>query len=255
MLFICLLSCCATAAASSSKNSDSVVAPVPTLMPSPPPPDVGTTPPELMPDTTPQPRNWVKAGPVSFDADKLTLEERASMIRQLQLSIQRSSMANYELVAGLETSREKPCFKGQSARFRQTLYGDDSEEFQVTMTLTNILRGEEADAIALPLLQQAFTREDVLKNNMEFIVCDFDVSVTASDPNMPILIAQYDFVAVSDSGRPIERPMLLTSVDNMLTLYPGGNGTLQVIVTAEKGTYPTILYLKEIWFSLLEPGA
>jgi len=256
LLLVCTLSClCATADASSKKPTpEPIIAPVPTLLPSDPPPNLGTTPPELMPDTTAAPRNWIHAGAVSFDADLLTLDERADIILQLQHSIMRTSMADYELISGLETTRENPCFIGQSARFRQTFFGVDSNEFMVTMTLVEILRGEEADAAIAPLLSQITSKEDVLPANLEFIVCVFDISVTTDDTEQLTFFSIYDFEAVSENGRTIQSPILLADGDHTLFMGPGsGNGTLPVILAVEKDKNNTVLYRKKVWFSLMEP--
>jgi len=230
-------------------------APVPTLMQTDPPASTGTTPPELAPSASPLPRNWIQVGPVAFDAELLTLEERAEMIRDLQLSIMRTAMADYQIVSGLDTTREQPCYIGQSARFRQTSYGANSEEFWVTMTLVGILRGPVADDIAGLMVAQVFSADDVLQEGMEFVVLDFEISVVADDPTLQILFGMYDFQVISESGRAIPSPMLIGNVENFLTLVPSGSasGPLRVVLAVEKDTNPTILYHKEVWFSLLEP--
>ena len=231
-----------------------IIAPIPTLMPSEPPPDLGTTPPELMPDTTPMPRNWIESGPVSFDADLLTLDQRADIIRQLQHSIMRTSMADYQLVSGLETTRENPVFIGQSARFRQTFYGVHSNEFTVTMTLREIIRGPRADGMVMPLLSQITAKDNVLAPNMEFVVCLFDIAVTTDDTEQQTFFSIYDFESVSESGRAIQSPILLADEELTLFLGPGsGSGSLTVILVAEKNRNTTVLYQKKVWFSLMEP--
>ena len=176
------------------------------------------------------------------------------MIRQLQQSIMRTSMDEYELVAGLETTREKPCFIGQSARFRQTFYGVASNEFWVTMTLTDIVRGAEADAITAPLIAQLTNKENVLAPNLEFIVCVFDIAVTTDDVSQMTFFSMYDFQTVSENGRAISNPILLATDEGFLDLGPGsGSGTLTAVLPVEKNKNCTILYHKDVWFSLLEP--
>lgn len=246
-----------SAAAASSSESTAIMAPVPTLMPSQAPPSVGTTPPELMPDATATPRNWIEVGPIAFNADVLTLEERAKMIRQLQASIMRTSLTDYELVAGLDTTRERPCYMGQSARFRQAYYGDSVEEYWVTMTLMQITRGEEAEPLVAPMISQIYSEGDILPPNMEFLVCDFDVWVSAEDTKLDLgtelFFTMYDFQTVSENGKPVEFVMLFAGAENTLYTRPGNSGTIRVVLAAEKGTNPTILYRKKIWFSVLEP--
>jgi len=251
----CLLLCEGAMAADRPKATrEPIIAPVPTLMPSEAPPDLGTTPPELMPETTPVPRNWIEVGPVGFDADLLTLDERADIILQLQHSIMRTSMADYQLVSGLETTREKPCFIGQSARFRQTFYGVHSNEFFVTMTLRKIIRGAEAEAITRPLLSQITSKGEVLAPNMEFVVCQFEIAVTTDDTEQQTFFSIYDFESVSESGRAILSPILLADEELTLFLGPGsGSGTLTVILVVEKNKNTTVLYQKKVWFSLMEP--
>ena len=255
LLLACLLLCEGAMAASRPRATpEPIIAPIPTLIPSEPPPDLGTTPPELLPDTTPTPRNWIASGPVSFDADLLTLEQRADIIRQLQHSIMRTSMADYQLVSGLETTRERPVFIGQSARFRQTFYGVHSNEFMVTMTLTQIIRGAQADAIVMPLLSQITSKDNVLSANMEFVVCIFDIAVTTDDNEQQTFFSIYDFESVSENGRAIQSPILLADEDLTLFLGPGsGSGPLTVILVVEKNKNTTVLYQKKVWFSLMEP--
>jgi len=255
LLLCCLLLCDGAMAASRPRRTpEPIIAPIPTLMPSEPPPGLGTTPPELVPDVTPVPRNWIEAGPVSFDADLLTIEQRADMIRQLQHAIMRTSMADYQLISGLETTRERPCYIGQSARFRQTFYGVDSNEFTVTMTLTKIICGEEAERITMPLLSQITTKENVLGPNMEFVACVFDISVSTDDTEQQTFFSIYDFESVSESGRAIQSPILLADEDLTLFLGPGsGSGQLTVILVVEKNGNTTVLYQKKVWFSLMEP--
>jgi len=233
-----------------------IIAPIPTLMPSESPPDLGTTPPELMPDTTPMPRHWTEAGPVSFDADLLTLDQRADIIRQLECSIMVASMAKHQMVSGPDTTRQSPCYIGQSVRFRQTLHGVNANEFIVTMTLTNIIRGMEAEAITKPLLPQITTKEGELGPNMEFVVCEFDIAVETQDTQQQTFFSVYDFQSISENGWSIPSPILLADADLSLALGPGsGRGSLTVILPAQKDSNTTILYRNDAWFSLMEPPA
>ncbi len=230
--------------------------PEPSLMPPPPPPSVGTAPPEIArtPQATKEPINWIQAGPVAFDAGMLSIDERVQIIQQLQIANLRSSLADASIVAGLETTRDKPCFIGQSARFRQTLFGDKSEDFMVTMTLVDVLRGEAASAIADRMAAQVYSSGNGLTADMEYVVCTFDISMTANNPNLQALFTTYDFQVISSNGRAITQPILLAGDESYLTLLPGGSGTLRVVLAVEKGTSPVILYLKTVWFSMLAPA-
>ena len=254
---ICLLLCEGALATSRPRATrEPIIAPIPTLMPSEAPPDLGTTPPELMPDTTPMPRHWLEVGPVSFDADLLTQDQREDIIGQLQQSIMFTSMANDQLAPGQGTTRQNPCFLGQSARFRQTFHGVHANEFAVTMTLTNIIRGEEAEAMTTPFLSQITTQGHVLGPNLEFVVCAFDIIVQTQDAQQQTFFSAYDFQSITESGRSLPIPILLADEDLSLAVGPGsGKGSLTVILPVEKDRNATILYRNDAWFSVMEPDA
>jgi hypothetical protein len=142
---------------------------------------------------------------------------------------------------------------GQSARFSQTTFGDDTQEFAVTMSLVEVQRGEAAAVIANTMVMQYDAEAADLGENMEYAVCTFSISATAEDPNLQIQFTSYDFQVVSPQGKFINQPMLLANDDCYLTLVPGGSGTLRVVLAIEKDTHPTVLYMKKAWFSMLEP--
>jgi len=172
----------------------------------------------------------------------------------LQHSIMRTSMANYRLIDGMETTRERPCYIGQSARFRITFHGVSPSVYEVTMTLTEVVRGAEADAFVRPLLSQITNRENVLAPGMEFAVCTFEIIVITEDNRQQTYFNIYDFETITEGGRAISTPILLADESVSMKIGPGsGSGTLSVILPAEIGRNTTIRYQDKVWFSLMQP--
>lgn len=217
-------------------------------------------PPSMQSLPTARPGDWIGVGDVGLDVGSLTLEQRAELIYQLQLSSMRFSLKHYELVDGRKTTRGTPCYKGQGARFEQLYYDNNFGEHKakVTMALLDILRGEEAEAITAPLFQAGIGGSE-LSSDMEFAVCTFEIFVEGNlqENNLDqglIYFSMFDFVSINSKGKILPNTVPFTGVDNTINLNPGGSGVLQVVLPVEKNDRaPQVCYRQEVWFSLLEP--
>lgn len=217
-------------------------------------------PPAMQSVPTAKPGDWIGVGDFGLDVGELTLEQRAELIYQLQLSSMRFSLKHYELVDGRKTTRGTPCYKGQGARFEQMYYDNNFGQHtaKVTMALLDILRGEEAEAITAPLFAAGIGGSE-LSPALEYAVCTFEIFVEGSNQGDEldqelIYFSMFDFVSTNSSGKILPNTVPFTGVDNTINLNLGGSGTLQVVLPVEKSDRaPQVCYRQEIWFSLLEP--
>ncbi len=224
----------------------------------------GTRQPTLVPPAhefpTPAPMDWVSVGDVGFDAASLGQEECASLIRQLQRIQARAAIRDSQIVDGRETTRLNPCWRGQSAEFERAAYNDDYTAYKakVTMTLSEVIRGEEA--IAAADVDILMDDAEEIADDTEYVLCTFSFTVEmAEDISVPknvyLPFATHDFQGVTEQGQPTHPMYLGTNEKSVVYIYiPTGSGLVQVLLCVDKGSQPLVMYqipgeTGTVWFS------
>ena len=221
--------------------------PEPTAVPTPlPPPGVATPNPEaaMLLGPTRTPYNWVQSADVGFDANVLTTDERNDIIHQLEIINMRIALSKYQVVEGLATSRENPCYVGQRAVFMQQNGSDP--EFRINMAIADVQRGAEGAAAVLEMNPY----NDSPPPGKEYVVATFDVSVNSEEPNMMMSFSMFEFEVVNSAGVGLPYAMVTDDMSN-LSLFSGGADQVRVTALVDEGTNVLLRYRQRVWFSTM----
>ncbi len=245
-LMVCMLclalACPAALASAVAVPQDTVPTPLPT-------PFVGTPSPEDYLGPTHMPFGWIQAGPVGFDGDDLTIEERSSLIHQLQVANLQESVKDFPVVAGQDSSRDKPIFIGQMARFLQQHTPLDAPQeaiVRINMMLESVVRGAEG----AQLVTEMNAYNQPAPEGKEYVVATFQITIESEDPNIVVPFTMYEFEVVSANGKVLQYAFITDDLST-LSLYSGGNGTMRVTALVDEGQQVLLRYRKAVWFSTL----
>lgn len=145
-------------------------------------------------------------------------------------------------------TRKKPASFGDTIEFMGTYYDTD---IQIELTLSNLIRGEEAEKLALEMNQFNEWQEDE-----EPIIFDIDFELVKYSPedDDPFFIdSSFNFRVFDSSYSQVNTDSYLT-VDNSLTgnLYEGGSLFGKAGKIIPKGDRSYIVFEDLIWFQLPE---
>lgn len=210
---------------------------------------IGTPAPEDYVSATHPPFGWISVGPLSFNYNELTIDQRNELIHALQVANMLSSVEAYPAVAGLDTTREKPAYIGQRAVFMQQhtpLDGNQEAPMRINMSLASVVRGAEANA----LVQEMNFQNAPPDEGKEYLVATFEISIDSSDANVVVPFTMFEFEVVSAKGKVLPYAFVTDDLGT-LSLYSGGTGTMRVTALAEPGQVVLLHYRGKVWFSTM----
>lgn len=145
------------------------------------------------------------------------------------------------------TSRDEPAPIGTTV-----WYKSNTEPVRyVEMTVTGIVRGEEANKIAIE--KNPYNADD-LTESKEYIVITVNVKMQSTDSSQKLKVSYSSFNVVSKEGLVYNANDYASSFKNdQLEMYAGASGDLEFAMLINIGDEPLLIFANDIWFSLTMP--
>jgi len=123
----------------------------------------------------------------------------------------------------------------------------DKAEAYVEMKVLEVLRGEEANKLAISKNRY----NDEPGEGEEYIYVKIGVSMQSSDANRKIKTSSYGFNFVGSTGLVYKRD-LAAGFDDEVAMFAGAAGELEFSQIIKVDDVPLLLYDDSVWFNLTE---
>ncbi len=143
-----------------------------------------------------------------------------------------------------ECPRESPLKLGETMACLTTI---DGVQFNVAMTFSRIIRGNEA----AQMVRNGNEFNAQAPAGKEYVIAEFQIEVEGDNTSAVYSEGSYNFSIVTADGQVLNDDPYLAGINSYLSLVSGGKGTLQVPRLLDiNDTDSYLLYFNHVWISL-----